>query len=106
MQISNDPETDIIFLRIAGMGLKFTALTEPLSRPRKRSNKLLSLGLNFANVEDVAVFLNGFEAERMASRYSIIQNRIIDHFKDQLWKVVVNVLDFYLTIGGVSQVIF
>lgn len=114
-----DVVMDIRLLHICGMCLNVSTLMEPISRPRTITSQAVALGLEFANVEDVEVRpvtfnfsvashqvpLRGYERQNIREPASQIWHGLDTHLRDQIWRALFNLLEFYFSIGGVSQVI-
>ena len=104
LQVSSDLELEIGLVSLADFWVKASLVTDPTSRPRYAAAQFISLGLEFANVEDVEVLMRGFEWERLKMAQSVFLNQIIGHLQDQFWQIVRGLLEFYFTVGGASKV--
>ena len=51
---------EIRMLQIAGMCVNVSLLTESKARPRTFTSQAMAVGLEFANIEDVEVYLSGW----------------------------------------------
>lgn len=90
-------------MQLNGLKTKISVCTDPTSRPR--FSQPISLGLEFANVEDVEMEIKGYEAEQLSMPQSVFQKQIIAHLRSQAAGIVLSLLDFYFSVGGVSQVV-
>lgn len=104
LQVSSDLELEIGLVSLADFWVKASLVTDPTSRPRYAAAQFISLGLEFANVEDVEVLMRGFEWERLKMAQSVFLNQIIGHLQDQFWQIVRGLLEYYFTVGGASKV--
>lgn len=99
---SSDVGLEIGIFQLDGIKTKISVCTDPTSRPRFSHS--LSLGLEFANIEDVGVQIKGYEAEKMTILRSVLLKQLEAHLKNQITSIILNLLDYYLSVGGVSQV--
>ncbi|GMH39652.1 hypothetical protein BSKO_07550 [Bryopsis sp. KO-2023] len=97
---SADVSLDVGLLHVGGIKFKVSISTDPTSRPRSQP---LSLGLEFANVEDVEVEIKGYEAEDLSMLQSVFMEQILAHLKGQISGIALSLLDHVFSVGGVSQ---
>ena len=105
LQLSSDLELDIGLVLLADFWVKASLVTDPTSRPRYAAAQFISLGLEFANVEDVEVLMRGVEWESLNMAQSVFLNQILGHLRDQFWQIMRGLLEFYFSVGGASKVL-
>lgn len=98
----SDVGLEIGHLQLHGLKTNISVCTDPSSRPR--FSQPISLGLEFANVEDVEVEIKGYEADQLSMPQSVFQKQIIAHLRSQGLGIILSLLDYYFSVGGVSQV--
>eukprot|EP00210_Caulerpa_lentillifera_P006209 g5933.t1 len=98
-----DVELEVSLLHVGGLCFNVTTRTEPSCRPRSLTSQSLMLGLELATIEDVEIPLSGHERHEIREPASMICKKLDSHVRDQIWRAFIHLVEFYLSLGGVSQ---
>ncbi|MEW5308579.1 MAG: hypothetical protein WDW38_000525 [Sanguina aurantia] len=99
-----DVPLQIGLLSLGEADLRLSFKTDAVSRP-PQSSAMLSLGLEFANLDDMHLTLPGIEMEGMRTPRSLLLQHITERLKERLFSIALSLIANYGIFGSTSRIL-
>eukprot|EP00798_Chlamydomonas_sp_ICE-L_P025166 gene25166-10797_t len=103
-QVSADLPLQVDLLNVEDLNLRLSFKPNASVRPRYFS-QFMSLGMDFANLEDLPLTLPGIEAHQVREQRSMLISQAVNRLQQRIFSIALSVLKNYGVMGATSKIL-